>query len=54
MKVFTWGMKLLTLITVNLLLQGWHGVGAAGVIFVCLVAVVWDVCTYVEVKEERK
>ena len=54
MKVFTWGMKLLTLAAVNLILQGWHGVGTVGIIFVCLVAVVWDVCTYVEVKEERK
>lgn len=54
MKVFTWGMKLLTLITVSLLLQGWHGVGAVGVIWVGLVAVVWDVCTYIETKEEGR
>ena len=52
MKVFTWGMKLLTLFTVNLILQGQHGVGTVGIILVCLVAVVWDVCTYVEAQKD--
>ena len=48
MKLTSWCIKLITLLSVLLILKGTIDIGVMGCVLIFIVAVVWAVCSYID------
>ena len=48
MKLTSWCIKLIVLLSVLIILQGSVDIGALGCVLITIVAVIWAACSYVD------